>query len=241
MTSEKRYKKGYSIFGSDGNLHQVEYAKKSVSNSTPSIGIQVKDGVILLSQNTDKESKLLIDESIDRIHKLDNKFGMAVSGHPTDGRILANKLREYIKDEKSQYGTVSDTNILVHNISDDIQETIQSTELRPYGVSLLIGGINRNGAPKLYKVDTSGASSAWQGVAVGKNNSKILNLIENEYDSDMSLTEAMELIVNVFINYCEESISKDMISLSTITEEDGFVKQNKDIVEKLINNAGDKQ
>ncbi len=238
MTNEKEYNKGYSVFGSDGHLHQVEYAKKSVNNSTPSVGIQVQDGVILLSQNTDKESKLLVDESIDRIHKLDRKFGMAAAGHTTDGRILADNLREYIKEEKTNYGEVSDTEILVHNISDDIQETIQSTELRPYGVSLLIGGINRDGSPRLYKVDTDGASSAWKSVSIGKNSSDIIEKIEDSYKEDMELDEAMELIVNSFKESTSEKITENMISIIKITN-DGIVKIQKNTIKQLF--EGDEQ
>jgi len=236
MDSNKDYKKGYSVFGPEGDLHQIEHAKKVVNNSTPSIGIQVNDGIVLLSQNTKENSSLLIHNSINRIYKLDKKFAMTVSGHSTDGRILSDTIRKHIKDEKSRYGEVSDTKIIVNKISNNIQETIQSTELRPYGVSLLIGGINRDGLPRLYKIDPDGESSAWKGIAIGKDNQKIVKQIESEYDEDINLNDAVELLINIFNKSTNEDISEKMISVVKITDEHGVENVENDNIKKVINN-----
>lgn len=240
MRRNKEYKKGYSIFGSDGSLHQIEYAQKSVSNSEPSIGIQCKNGIVLLSQNTSTKSSLLINESIEKIHKIDEKIGMAVSGHVTDGRILAEKLRKHTMDEKERYGHVSDTSTLVHNIAEDIQETIQSTELRPYGVSLLVAGIDYNDKPQLYKIDPSGATSAWKGTAIGKNHEKIIDYIEDEYNNDMKIDETVQLVVNSLLNNTKEDISAELLDIVTISTRNGYKKHTTDEIETIIN-KGEKE
>ncbi len=238
MDVNKEYRKGYSVFGSEGDLHQIEHAKKVVNTSTPSVGIQVKDGIVLLSQNTNEDSSLLIHNSINRIYKLDKKFAMAVSGHSTDGRILSDNVRKHIRDEKSKYGEISDTKIIANKISNNIQETIQSTELRPYGVSLLIGGIDRNGDAKLYKVDPDGESSAWRGVAIGKNSKTIFEQIESKYDENMDISETIKLTINTFNNSTDKNISNNMISVVKITNEYGVEEVENDIIENILN--GDK-
>lgn len=234
MDKNKRYKQGYSIFGSDGSLQQIEYAKKSVSNSEPSIGIQVDDGIVLLSQNTSVKSPLLINDSIEKIHKIDDSICMVMSGHTTDGRILAEKLREYATEEKSQFGEISDTSILVHNIAENIQETIQSTELRPYGVSLIIGGISYDDKPELYKIDPSGKTSAWKGVAIGQNHNEILKYIENEYNSKMNIKEAIDLAIKSLINSTENDIESELIDITTIKTNGLCEKQTNDVINKVI-------
>jgi len=239
MNDKKDYLRGHSIFGSNGNLHQIEYAEKSVNSSEPSVGIQFENGIVLLSQKTTKSSPLLIHDSIEKIHRIDEQIGMAFSGHITDGRILAEKLREHTEEEKLQFGNVSETSVLIHAISEDIQDTIKSTELRPYGVSLLVGGIDFNGTPQLYKIDPSGAPSAWKGVAIGKNCSDIQQHIENNYVDKMDKDEALKLIIESITKYTGDKIQPELLDITIITEDD-YIEQSQETIQKLINNIGDK-
>jgi 20S proteasome subunit alpha 2 len=49
-----------------------------------------------------------------------------------------------------------------------MQEYTQSGGVRPFGVSLLIAGIDAQG-PSLYQVDPSGSYWKWKASAIGKN------------------------------------------------------------------------
>lgn len=239
MTNERTYKQGYSVFGSDGKMNELEYAKKSVDNSEPSIGIQTRNSIVLFSKKSSTESSLIVNDSIDKIHKIDDRLSVSVSGHVTDGRILAEKLREHYLDEKAEYGEVSDILTLVYDICENIQETIQSTELRPYGVSLLVGGINYDNEPKLYKIDSAGSPSEWKGIAIGKNSNEMIKYIENNYEDYIKTDEAIDLILNAYKHVTRNKISENNIEIVVISNENGYNKKNKDELKKLL--TGDKQ
>lgn len=49
-----------------------------------------------------------------------------------------------------------------------MQEFTQSGGVRPFGVSLLVAGVDDDG-PQLYQVDPSGAYFGWRASAIGKN------------------------------------------------------------------------
>lgn len=239
MRENKNHKTAYNVFGYDGHLHQLEHAKKTVNNSKSSLGIETKEGIILLSHNTSNNSKLLRKSSITQIYSLDSNCAMTMSGHTTDGRMLAEKLREYIEEEKSNYGELTDVKVLAHKISNNLQETIQSTELRPYGVSLLIGGLNKKDEPQLYKVDIDGTTSAWKSICIGKQSSKIMDMIERNYIEDITLTEGKQLLVNSFVNQINENITPEMISIIQITKDNGLEKIDNEEINNLIQNVGD--
>lgn len=238
MDKKKDYLRGYSIFGSNGNLHQIEYAEKSVNNSEPSVGIQFENGVILLSQKNTNKSKLLIDDSIEKSHQINEKIGMVFSGHITDGRILADKLREHITEEKLQYGSITDISEIVYNISEDIQDTIKSTMIRPYGVSLLIGGVDFDNTVQLYKIDPSGAPSAWKGISIGKNCNKIQKYIEDNYTDSMNKNEALDLTIKSLIESTKNNIHAKSLDIVIITNDSYEVLSNSD-VNTIIDNLGD--
>ena len=62
--------------------------------------------------------------------------------------------------------------------------------MRPFGVSLLIAGVDREG-PKLYQVDPSGTFFAWKATAVGKNSDSAKDFLEKRYDGEMLLEDAI--------------------------------------------------
>ncbi len=49
-----------------------------------------------------------------------------------------------------------------------MQEYTQSGGVRPFGVSLLVAGIDGDGVPRLFQVDPSGAYFGWKATAIGK-------------------------------------------------------------------------
>ena len=49
-----------------------------------------------------------------------------------------------------------------------MQEYTQSGGVRPFGVSLLVAGMDGDGVPRLFQVDPSGAYFGWKATAIGK-------------------------------------------------------------------------
>lgn len=49
-----------------------------------------------------------------------------------------------------------------------MQEYTQSGGVRPFGVSLLVAGIDGDCVPRLFQVDPSGAYFGWKATAIGK-------------------------------------------------------------------------
>lgn len=82
---------------------------------------------------------------------------------------------------------------MVKEMASVMQEYTQRGGVRPFGISLLVAGINHdnNNAPALYQVDPSGISLQWKATAIGKNAVSAKNYLEKRWNKDMDLDDAV--------------------------------------------------
>ena len=74
---------------------------------------------------------------------------------------------------------------------------------RPYGVALLIGGVDEHG-PQLYQTDPSGTYCEWQADAIGSGSETSLQQLKEQYHSTMSIAEAEKMVMQILKNNMEE-------------------------------------
>ncbi|MBI4018439.1 MAG: proteasome subunit alpha, partial [Candidatus Aenigmarchaeota archaeon] len=80
---------------------------------------------------------------------------------------------------------------LVKDISDRKQRFTQLGGIRPYGVSLLIAGMD--GGPHLYETDPSGTIREWRAHSIGRGAKEAKKVLVEEYKDDMSREQALAL------------------------------------------------
>ena len=78
---------------------------------------------------------------------------------------------------------------LIRKICDLKQVYTQNAGVRPFGVSLLIAGIDDNG-PQLFMSAPSGAFWSFKAQAIGAGAQKVHEFFDKEYKPDISLDEA---------------------------------------------------
>ena len=90
-----------------------------------------------------------------------------------------------------QYGETQPVRMLVQDVAGVCQEYTQRGGVRPFGVSLLVAGLDADGVPALYQVDPSGAYFGWKATAIGKNYVSAKNFLEKRWTADMELEDAI--------------------------------------------------
>ena len=148
------YDRAITMFSPDGRLLQVEYAKKTVRQGSTAIGISCKDGVVLV---TDKRlvDKLVVAESVEKIWQIDDHIGSTASGIISDARVLIERAQILAQQHRVTYDSPIDILSIVKDICNLKQITTQSGGYRPFGVSILVAGVD-NGQPKLFETDPTG-------------------------------------------------------------------------------------
>jgi len=79
---------------------------------------------------------------------------------------------------------------LCRNVAATVQEYTQSGGVRPFGISLLVGGVD-DGVPALYQIDPSGAYYEWKATAVGKNAKSAKAFLEKRYNDKIEMEDAI--------------------------------------------------
>lgn len=93
--------------------------------------------------------------------------------------------------------------------------------VRPFGVSLLIGGYDEEG-PQLYQVDPSGSYWAWKASAIGKNHQNAKSFLEKRYNADMELEDAIHTAILTLKEGMEGAVTEDNIEIGIVDKQRKF-------------------
>jgi len=233
QSQQQAYDRGITIFSPDGRLYQVEYAREAVKRGTASIGIRTGDGVVLVVDKRIR-SPLMERTSVEKIHKADDHIGIASAGHVADARQLIDFARRQAQVNQLRYGEPIGVETLTKAVTDHIQQYTQVGGARPFGVALIIGGIE-DGEPRLYETDPSGTPYEWQALAVGADRGDIEDYLEDHYSDDLTIDEGIGLALQALASVNDGKLTPEGIGLATVSVgDDGFGQLSDDEIESHL-------
>ncbi len=223
------YDRAITMFSPDGRLLQVEYAKKTVRQGSTAIGISCKDGVILV---TDKRlvDKLVVSESVEKIWQVDEHVGATASGIISDARFLIEKAQVLAQQHRVTYDSPVDILSIVRDICDVKQMTTMSGGYRPFGVSILIAGVD-NGTPKLFETDPTGIYFQYKATVIGEAEPEIEEILYKEYQDNMSMDDGFKLALNALKKSLDKNFDPERIDAAFVSlKERKFTRLSKEDV-----------
>ncbi len=217
------YDRAITVFSPDGRLFQVEYAREAVKRGATAIGIKTKEGVILIADRR-VASRLLEADTIEKIYKIDDHICAATSGLVADARVLVERARIEAQINKLTYDEPISVKELAKRICDFKQQYTQYGGVRPFGVSLLIAGVDS--LPKLYETDPSGALLEYKATAIGMGRNSVMEYFEKEYRENLNFEEALILGLVAMGKAIESELAVDGIEV-------GYVKVDEKIYREM--------
>ncbi|MEK6968089.1 MAG: archaeal proteasome endopeptidase complex subunit alpha [Nanoarchaeota archaeon] len=210
------YDRAITMFSPDGRLLQVEYAKKTVKQGSTAIGIVAKNGVVLV---TDKRivDKLVVAETVEKIFQVDDHIGATASGILSDARVLVERAQLRAQQHKVTFDSPVDILSIVKDICNLKQITTQSGGLRPFGVSLLIAGIDQTG-PKLFETDPTGIFFQYKATVIGEGETEIEDMLHKTYKDDLTVDEAIKLGIKHLSDFLNKDFSIERIDCAYIKQ-----------------------
>ena len=227
---EMGYDRSVGMFSPDGLLFQVEYAEKAVKLGSSILAITTKEGIVFIGDRKIK-SKLLVKESFKKIFEVDNHIAISGSGVMSDGRRLIEQAQIIAQEHKVKFTSQIDVLSLVKEIANIQQYYSQAGGHRPFGVSLLIAGIESN-KPVLYQTTPSGIYMRFLGRALGNLGDKINEDLEKEYKENMSNKDAIKLGLNLFKKALEAEYDTERFDIVYLTLDEKFVRLTSDEIKK---------
>lgn len=161
------------------------------------IGILTPEGIVLAAEKKNT-AKLLDSGSFpEKIFQIDGHIACAVGGISADANTLINRLRIQAQSYRQECQDMVPCEFLVRRVADHKQAYTQIGGLRPYGVSLLYMGWDRQNGFQLYQSDPSGNYSGWYATCIGGNQENALLTLKQDYKEGCSMREALLLVVKV--------------------------------------------
>jgi proteasome alpha subunit len=194
------YDRAITVFSPDGRLFQVEYAMELVNRGATIMGIQCAEGVVLGSE--ENIEPLEEAEYSWKIFKVDEHVGAAIVGLSSDARILIDQARIYAQSNKLSYDEPIDVEVVTKRICDIQQMYTQHAGVRPFGVSIIFGGVDKTGA-HVFGTHPSGTYRGYKATALGAGRETVLAILKDEYREDRSLEENTKLTVKCLVKALE--------------------------------------
>jgi proteasome alpha subunit len=213
--SPQAYDRAITVFSPDGRLFQVEYAKEAVKRGATAVGITAKDGVALVAFKS-VHSKLVITDSLKKIFEVDSHICVTASGLIADARRLVDIARVDAQRHRMSYNEAPSVDIIARSVCDLMQVYTQYGGIRPFGVSLLIAGVDSDG-PKLYEAEPSGAMTAYRADSIGVHKKEVDEILEKKHDEKLGIDEAIKVALTALRSTQEEKLIPENVEISYVT------------------------
>ncbi|KAM0972858.1 hypothetical protein ACFX13_016522 [Malus domestica] len=216
-----------------GRLFQVEYAMEAVKQGSAAIGLRSKTHVVLACVNK-ANSELSSHQK--KIFKVDDHIGVAIAGLTADGRVLSRYMRSEAINYNYTYESPLPVGRLVVQLADKAQVCTQRSWKRPYGVGLLVGGLDESGA-HLYYNCPSGNYFEYQAFAIGSRSQAAKTYLERRFENFTGSTRE-DLIKDALIATREtlqgEKLRSSICTIAVVGVGEPFHILDQDTVQKLI-------
>jgi len=222
--TRSEYDRGVNTFSPEGRLFQVEYAIEAIKLGSTAVGIQTSEGVVLVVEKR-VTSSLLEPSSIEKVMEIDFHIGCAMSGLTADARTLI----DHARVEAQNYNFTYDEPMSVESVTQAICDLAlrfgedrdeEEAMSRPFGVALLLGGVDKKEGPCLYHADPSGTLLRYSAKAIGSGSEGAQQELETKYHKSLTLKEAEKLALTVLKQVMEEKLDATNVEIAVISTAD---------------------
>jgi len=211
--SPQAYDRAITVFSPDGRLFQVEYAKEAVKRGATAIGLCAEDGAAIVAFKS-IHSKLIRPESLRKIFEIDSHTIVTASGLIADARRLVETARVDAQKHRLTYNEAPSVETISRGVGDLMQIYTQYGGIRPFGVSLLIAGVDSE--PRLYEAEPSGAMTSFKADSIGVGKKEVDEILERQYKESMGIDEVIALGVHAIRKTQEEKLLPENVEISYI-------------------------
>ena len=233
------YDRAIIVFSPDGRLYQVEYAIETVRRGTLAVGIKSKEGVVMAVE--EKTRNLQSIGMSQKIFQVDDHIGVVAAGYIPDARAQVDQARVIAQSNRLVYDEIASVETTARKLADLAQQFTQYAGVRPFGVSLILAGVDNDG-PKLFLTDPSGTYMSYEAVAIGSGSEQVTEYLEKNYTSGLSLEEACVMALESVYLISEDKTNSKHIKMAVVDIDSKKMKRlSEEEVERHAEKAKNRQ
>ncbi len=208
------------MFNPDGRLFQVEYAKEAVRKGATSIGMIAENSVVFVAHKNVTEP-LAVPSTIQKVFRIDAHIGATYSGMVADGLHIIDMARSSTQNHRLIYDDVKSVESLSKGISSYMMQATQYGGMRPYAVSMLVGGIDTE--PRLFEIEPGASFLGYQADAIGVGKKVATEILVKEYKKNIRLEDAIALGVKILKKVSDDKLSEANLDIGYVIDSEEFV------------------
>lgn len=209
------------MFSPDGRLFQVEYAREAVKRGATSIGMITDTGVLFIAHKNIGDP-LIVPSTIQKIFKVDPFIGVAYSGMVSDGLHMVNVMRSKTQSHRMIYDETESIETTARDIAEEMQLATQYGGIRPYAISLLIGGVDP--MKRLFEVEPGATLSGYMADAIGQGKKVAGEMLLKEYKEDITIDNGINVAISIIKKVNEKKVGIKDIEITHISKNEGYMK-----------------
>eukprot|EP00934_Nitzschia_sp_Nitz4_P002328 Nitzschia sp. Nitz4//scaffold60_size111251//105016//105969//NITZ4_004166-RA/size111251-augustus-gene-0.117-mRNA-1//1//CDS//3329555621//2328//frame0 len=230
------YDTDVTVWSPEGRLLQVEYAMESVKQGSACVGLRSNEFVVLGAL---KRSVSELSSHQKKLYELDDHIAMGMAGLTADARTLAKYMRTECLRHKFVYGNPIPPAALMSDLADKHQRTTQTYVRRPFGVGLLVAGVDyQRQTPHLYQTCPSGNLYEFYASAIGARSQSARTYLEKHYPSfaeaskDELIVHALQALVGCVSG--DDELTKDNASVVILGKDQSYTMLEGDALQTYL-------
>ena len=212
------YDRTATMFSPEGHLLQVEYAEKTVRLGSTSIGMACSDGVFIIAD------KLIVPKSTNKVYEIDEHIIVSVAGIVSDARVLIERSQVVAQQHRITYDSRIEPELIIKEISNLKQQFTQYGGARPFGVSLMVTGVDGKES-RLYTSDVTGNYVSYYATAIGESDDKIKEKLREKYKQDLTIKKGVKLATDILEEVKGKRFDINRFELDYIKSDVGKLKR----------------
>ena len=175
---------------SDIKVRTSTTLKNILHTGTTTIGIVVKDAVILGADHRATEGFLVASKTAQKIHQIHKTIAMTIAGSVADAQYLIDLMIAEARRYELQMNRKPYVNTVVKILANELFRSKYPT---PYEVQHIVGGVDEEG-PKLYDVGGDGSILKETYTSTGSGSLYAYGVLEDRFKEGLSIEEGVELV-----------------------------------------------
>jgi len=145
-----------------------------------------------------------------------------MTGQLPDARALLSRMRQESADFRFKNGYFCPVHVLANRVGDMAQVYTQQAFMRPYGCVTILGSIDEEMGPQLYKIDPAGMYMGYKATAAGVKEQEAINYLEKQWKKsggNLPREAAIELAIEALQHVMMQEYKADDIEVGILTAE----------------------
>uniref|UniRef100_A0A7S2WTP2 Proteasome endopeptidase complex n=1 Tax=Rhizochromulina marina TaxID=1034831 RepID=A0A7S2WTP2_9STRA len=195
-------------FNPEGRLEQLDHAFQAVARAPPVLAL-CGDHCVVLAAVMPTDRYGLARSATTKVPALTTAGTVGTfSGLAADGRVLLQRVQAAALQYEATLASSMPPARLAAVIAETLQEATQQGGTRPFGCTILLGGLGADGTPQLMQIDPAGNVAFAKATAIGWGADGLISQVSERWSPDLTAENVQTLARDLLLEALRSTPAK---------------------------------